>query len=592
MELRMKDNAVVNSLEELREHYDEELAFDYLRDGTLEIWLEDLMYEEAAEEIQALKKSYDEGKEESEVLQVMRRILGVDGVAAIEASMTAEEEERLEEKKRILNDDGADEAILENAAITAITQADLAELLKKGATTIYLYGKASFNVPVRQEYENRRYIGILGKPSISVKTDSQEELDAKNITLENVMMPWDSPEDEMQMADSLVTEEGTEVSAQKLTQELMDEYAKDQKAMGHVNIIIAGKTGVGKSTLINAAFQERMAETGIGRPVTQICRLIEKDGMPLRIYDTVGLEMNDEKRQTAIEEMKGIIQEKINAGNPDEFIHCMWYCVNPDSDRFEESEDDFISEIATKCAVPVVLVLTKAYLKGKAETFAEYAKSLDLPVKEIRIVLAEDYKDKYNSFKAYGLAELVEATIKLLPESAHRAWVRAQKVSLLLKRKQAEEIISQSIKLAFGAGFNPLPIADAALLITIQGRMFIKIANVYGVKLPRNIVYSVVTAAMGMAGATAIGMFVTKSLLKFFPVIGLFASGLIGAPVASAITSALGHTFIWVTEKLYTEELSVDDLERTDVQAMIKKQLEKFMAKEKPKDAAVADAKE
>ena len=38
---------------------------------------------------------------------------------------------------------------------------------------------------------------------------------------------------------------------------------------GHVNILIAGRSGVGKSTLINAIFQGNLATTGQGRPVTQ-----------------------------------------------------------------------------------------------------------------------------------------------------------------------------------------------------------------------------------------------------------------------------------------------------------------------------------
>ncbi len=41
------------------------------------------------------------------------------------------------------------------------------------------------------------------------------------------------------------------------------------KQRGKVNIVIAGKTGVGKSTLVNAVFQGNLAETGDGRPVTQ-----------------------------------------------------------------------------------------------------------------------------------------------------------------------------------------------------------------------------------------------------------------------------------------------------------------------------------
>jgi predicted GTPase len=52
------------------------------------------------------------------------------------------------------------------------------------------------------------------------------------------------------------------------------------KQRGRVNIVIAGRTGVGKSTLINSIFQGRMADTGQGRPVTKETREITKEGIP------------------------------------------------------------------------------------------------------------------------------------------------------------------------------------------------------------------------------------------------------------------------------------------------------------------------
>ena len=45
---------------------------------------------------------------------------------------------------------------------------------------------------------------------------------------------------------------------------------------GRVNLLVAGKTGVGKSTLINAVFQGNFASTGQGRPATKNTRKIKK----------------------------------------------------------------------------------------------------------------------------------------------------------------------------------------------------------------------------------------------------------------------------------------------------------------------------
>ena len=68
------------------------------------------------------------------------------------------------------------------------------------------------------------------------------------------------------------------------------------KTRGKVNIVVAGRTGVGKSTLINAVFQGNLATTGQGRPVTTGTREITKEGIQVSIFDTRGLELADFKK--------------------------------------------------------------------------------------------------------------------------------------------------------------------------------------------------------------------------------------------------------------------------------------------------------
>ena len=57
--------------------------------------------------------------------------------------------------------------------------------------------------------------------------------------------------------------------------------------IGTVNILIAGRTGVGKSTLINEVFQGRLATTGQGKPVTKRTRRLTKKASRWR-YTTPG----------------------------------------------------------------------------------------------------------------------------------------------------------------------------------------------------------------------------------------------------------------------------------------------------------------
>ena len=93
---------------------------------------------------------------------------------------------------------------------------------------------------------------------------------------------------------------------------------------GHINILIAGRSGVGKSTLINSVFQSNFAETGQGKPVTQNTREIKKDGVPLTILDTRGLEMNEFSK--TIEELENTISEKCTDTDSNRHIHLAWLC--------------------------------------------------------------------------------------------------------------------------------------------------------------------------------------------------------------------------------------------------------------------------
>src|SRR6478752_2852450 len=60
--------------------------------------------------------------------------------------------------------------------------------------------------------------------------------------------------------------------------------------IGRFNLAIFGKTGVGKSTLVNAIFGEEIAATGIGEPVTRAEHLYLHRSGTLGVLDTRGLE--------------------------------------------------------------------------------------------------------------------------------------------------------------------------------------------------------------------------------------------------------------------------------------------------------------
>ena len=143
---------------------------------------------------------------------------------------------------------------------------------------------------------------------------------------------------------------------QNLDDLLRDSINKATADRGQFNVLIAGRSGAGKSTLINAVFQSNLAETGQGRPVTKNTREIRKDGIPITILDTRGLEMSEFKETIA--ELEKTVQERCSDRDTNRHIHVAWICIQEDGRRVEDAEIELHKMLAKH--VPVISVITKA----------------------------------------------------------------------------------------------------------------------------------------------------------------------------------------------------------------------------------------
>ena len=99
-----------------------------------------------------------------------------------------------------------------------------------------------------------------------------------------------------------------QIDTDKIAQLCIDAINEKIKNLNTLNIIVVGKSGVGKSTLINSLFRGNFAETGLGRPVTSEIRRLEKKDYPLAIYDTPGFELSACQQSKVKDEVIEIIR--------------------------------------------------------------------------------------------------------------------------------------------------------------------------------------------------------------------------------------------------------------------------------------------
>lgn len=331
-------------------------------------------------------------------------------------------------------------------------------------------------------------------------------------------------------------------------------WQEQDQRLGRFNLAIFGKTGVGKSTLINAIFGEDVAETGIGEPVTRTEHLYLHRSGHLGVLDTRGLEVGKDNAQI-IDELRRYVGEMRHRPLEDQ-IHLAWYCVRAPDRRFEATEAEFVRELRG-LGLPVIAVLTQVPKSGDrlhpdAVELAGRIEAQGLGIFEDRALPTMAVPDEFNGQPAHGLTELLDATFRGAPDGVEQAITAAQRIDLGRKRKQSKATIDGAAAAAAAAGATPIPFSDAAILIPVQIGMMAAVANIYGIGMERATVASVAATA----AATTAGRTLVTNLVKFVPGVGSVVGGTINAGVASGITYAMGNAWVVVCEQLATGRLA------------------------------------
>ena len=196
--------------------------------------------------------------------------------------------------------------------------------------------------------------------------------------------------------------------------ESIKEFLKDTK---HINVILLGKTGVGKSSLINALLHINEAETGGFKPVTNETKSYEDNH--LRLWDTVGIELNRERNaQKILKDVKKLILES-EKKDPDWFIHCIWYCIS--GKRFESQEEgkiiDELMNTYKDGKIPIIIAYLQAFDKEGTSIMQKGIQDLFPDLDFMPIISKPINSQEGMQIRPMGLKEIKEKTITKFGES-------------------------------------------------------------------------------------------------------------------------------------------------------------------------------
>ena len=361
-------------------------------------------------------------------------------------------------------------------------------------------------------------------------------------------------------------------TTQEMANECLREIQKTFQELEVLNIMVIGKSGVGKSTLINKVFRKQVAKAGCGEPVTQTIERYAVPNFPLQIYDTPGLELSGEQQRRVKADVASYLREGA-AGGLNQRIHCIWFCISSSGGRIEEKEREWLRELSEDSVavqVPVIVVLTKSTSREDTEALKSQIADMRLPIEAIMPVLADYWKiNERQAIKPHGLGKLIAVTAQCLPEALNNTLQNVQRVSVASKSEAAKKIVNLTTTEAFGIGFAPIPASDAALLVPLQIKMIAQISSVYGIDVDSSMLVPILSATVGAGGATVLGKTVVTSLIKLIPGAGTLAGGLISGATAGTLTTALGMAYIQLMEALCRGEVKRSDLASREGMEMI-----------------------
>lgn len=271
--------------------------------------------------------------------------------------------------------------------------------------------------------------------------------------------------------------------------------------MKKLNIALVGKTGCGKTTIVETllgVYKGSTVRTNKNKLYNTTCKIGGKQ-VYLNLYDTVGIELNEEINRFNFQELEAYLKKTKLMSSP-ENISLVWFCIEGGGSRIEDYEIKWIRKLSRDYEIPFIIVLTKCLDKGACEL----EKKINEIISEITTVkiLVQDYEIVGNrSIKAYGMDNLLDISLNChntLKNRILEAKLKSIEESLFVSEatissieEKASRCCKKHVRNAKKIGW--IPVLCIPFVYDIFVKMVGKLHEIYGLPTNKDFVKDIAT---------------------------------------------------------------------------------------------------